>query len=176
LVVRRLLSGTEVRAGESHGDGQASLSIAGAEGLLVSYAHCCYPIPGDTIMAYLSSGRGIVIHRDGCANVEDYHRHPENWLPIDWQPQPGRLFLSELRVQSVNRMGTLAALSAAISATQTNINRVSVETHDADSSNMVFALEVRDRQHLSRIVRILRRMPDVLRVTRTIAAPHRKRE
>jgi GTP pyrophosphokinase len=176
LVARRLLQGTDAHVGESTGGSQSSLSIAGAEGLLISYAHCCYPIPGDSIMAFLSSGRGVVIHREGCANVEDYHRHPENWLPVDWQTSAGRLFLSELRVQSANRMGTLAALSAAISATQTNINRVSVETHDADTSDMVFVLEVRDRQHLARIVRILRRMPDVMRVTRTIAAPHRKRE
>jgi len=174
LVARRLLSGGETQVGATSGN--ASLSIAGAEGLLVSYAHCCYPIPGDPIMAFLSSGRGVVIHREGCANVEDYNRHPQNWLPVDWQTPAGRLFLSELRVHSANRMGALAALSAAITATQTNINRVSVETHDAETSDMVFVLEVSDRQHLARIVRILRRMPDVMRVTRTIAAPHRKRE
>ena len=127
-------------------------------------------------MAFLSSGRGVVIHRESCGNVEDFHRHPENWLPVDWQPSTGRLFLSELRVQSANRMGTLAALSAAIAATQTNINHVTVETHDAETSDMVFVLEVRDRQHLAKIVRILHRMPDVLRVTRTIAATQRKKE
>ena len=174
LVARRLLPAD--RQHSEQAGHSTSLGIAGAEGLLVSYAHCCYPIPGDSIMAFLSAGRGVVIHRDGCANVEDYHRHPENWLPVDWQVPAGKLFLSELRVQSVNRMGMLAALSAAIAATQTNINRVSVETHDADTSDMVFVLEVRDRQHLSRIVRILRGMPDVLRVTRTIATPNRKRE
>ncbi len=176
LVARRLLSSAGIRTGEIADSGRPALSIAGAEGLLITYAHCCYPIPGDSIMAFLSSGRGVVIHRESCGNVEDFHRHPENWLPVDWQPSTGRLFLSELRVQSTNRMGTLAALSAAIAATQTNINHVTVETHDTETSDMVFVLEVRDRQHLAKIVRILHRMPDVLRVTRTIAATQRKKE
>jgi GTP diphosphokinase / guanosine-3',5'-bis(diphosphate) 3'-diphosphatase len=174
LVARRLMPG-EAPQNEEAGNSQA-LNIAGAEGLLISYAHCCYPIPGDTIMAFLSSGRGIVIHRDNCTNVEDYHRHPENWLPVDWQPAAGRFFLSELRVHAVNRLGLLAALSAAVAATQTNIHHMTVETRDPDSSEITFVLEVHDRQHLARIVRMLRRMADVQRVARTIAAPHRKRD
>jgi RelA/SpoT family (p)ppGpp synthetase len=174
LVARRLLplDGTQ----NSAADNPAALNIAGAEGLLVSYAHCCYPIPGDTIMAYLSAGRGVVIHRDGCGNALEYHKQPENWLPVSWQPSSGRFFLTELRVQTANRMGMLAALSAAIAATETNINHVTVETRDADISDMVFVLEVRDRQHLSRIVRVLRRMADVQRVTRTIAMNAHNRE
>jgi GTP pyrophosphokinase len=174
LVARRLLPVDSAQS--SAADGTATLNIAGAEGLLVSYAHCCYPIPGDTIMAYLSAGRGIIIHRDGCGNAEEYHKQPESWLPVSWQQSSGKYFLSELRVQTVNRMGMLAALSAAIAATETNINHVSVETRDADISDMVFVLEVRDRQQLSRIVRVLRRMADVQRVTRTIAVNAHKRE
>jgi GTP pyrophosphokinase len=174
LVARRLLPVDS--ALNSKGEHASTLNIAGAEGLLVSYAHCCYPIPGDTIMAYLSAGRGIVIHRDGCGNVEDYHKQPESWLPVSWQPSAGKFFLSELRVQTANRMGMLAALSAAIAATETNINHVTVESRDADISDMVFVLEVRDRQHLSLIVRVLRRMADVQRVTRTIARNAHKRE
>jgi (p)ppGpp synthase/HD superfamily hydrolase len=174
LVARRLLP-EERHPGDEHGK-SAALNIAGAEGLLVSYAHCCYPIPGDAIMAFLSAGRGIVIHREGCANVEDYNRHPENWLPVEWQQAAGRFFSSELRVQTTNRMGILAALSAAIAGTQTNISHVRVEAQDSETSDMAFVLEVHDRQHLARIVRILRRMADVQRVTRTIAGTQHKRE
>jgi GTP diphosphokinase / guanosine-3',5'-bis(diphosphate) 3'-diphosphatase len=174
LVARRLLPVDTTQS--SAADSATALNIAGAEGLLVSYAHCCYAIPGDSIMAYLSAGRGIVIHRDGCGNAEEYHKQPENWLPVSWQTSAGKYFLSELRVQTANRMGMLAALSAAIAATETNINHVTVETRDADISDMVFVLEVRDRQHLSRIVRVLRRMADVQRVTRTIAINAHKRE
>jgi GTP pyrophosphokinase len=174
LIARRLLPGQSAPAGTPSAQAGA-LAIAGTEGLLVSYAHCCYPIPGDSILAFLSAGRGIVIHRDGCANAEDYHKHPEKWLPVDWQHSAGRLFQSELRVQTINRMGVLAALSATIAGSQTNISEVSVQAQNSDSSDMIFVLEVRDRQHLARVVRLLRRMSDVLRVTRTIASHGRNR-
>ena len=151
----------------------APLAVAGTEGLLVSYAHCCYPLPHEPILAFLSTGRGIVIHRDTCANVENYHKHPEKWLPVSWQHKIAREFLAEIRIETVNHMGVLAALSAAIANTQTNVNHVTIEQRDAETSVIVFVLEVVDRKHLARVMRVVRRMPDVLRVTRTIAATRR---
>ncbi len=145
------------------------LAIAGTEGLLVSYAHCCYPLPNDPILAFMSTGRGIVIHRETCSNVEDYRKHPEKWLPVSWQHKPGRLFLSEIRIETVNKMGVLAAVSAAIAGTHTNVIHVTIETRDAETSAQVFVLEVADRKHLARVMRVVRHMPDVLRTTRTIS-------
>jgi GTP diphosphokinase / guanosine-3',5'-bis(diphosphate) 3'-diphosphatase len=167
LVARRLLP-----AGAHDGAGGAPLPlpIAGAEGLLVTSARCCYPIPNDPIIAFLSSGRGIVIHRENCVNVEDYRKHPEKWLPVTWQSAPDRHFSSEIRVDAANRTGVLAAVAAAIASTDTNIDHVSVETRDENTSVLVFEIKVKNRKHLARIVRIIRRMPDVLRVTRTLAA------
>ncbi|MGQ0833621.1 MAG: RelA/SpoT family protein [Gammaproteobacteria bacterium] len=171
LVARRLLpSGPEDASGQP-----APLAVAGTEGLLVTYARCCFPIPYDPIFAFLSAGRGIVIHRENCVNVEDYRKHPEKWLPVAWQTGPDRFFSSEIRVEVANRMGVLAAVAAAISSTETNIDHVSVEERDSDTSALVFELKVRDRKHLARIVRVIRRMSEVLRVTRTIAAHSRKR-
>jgi (p)ppGpp synthase/HD superfamily hydrolase len=155
------------------GGGAAPLAVAGTEGLLVSYAHCCYPLPHEPIMAFLSTGRGIVIHREACANVEDYHKHPEKWLPVSWQHKIARQFLAEVRIETVNRMGVLAALSAAIANAQTNINHVTIEQRDAEISVIVFVLEVIDRKHLARVLRVVRRMPDVMRVLRTIAGNRR---
>ena len=106
------------------------LAIAGAEGLLVTSARCCFPIPDDPIFAFLSSGRGIVIHRENCVNVEDYRKHPEKWLPVTWQSAPDRHFSSEIRIDAANRTGVLAAVAAAIASTDTNIDHVSVETRD----------------------------------------------
>jgi GTP diphosphokinase / guanosine-3',5'-bis(diphosphate) 3'-diphosphatase len=150
------------------------LAIAGAEGLLVTYARCCFPIPYDPIFAFLSAGRGIVIHRDSCVNVEDYSKHPEKWLPVTWQTAPDRSFTSEIRVDVVNRTGVLAAVAAAISSTDTNIDHVSVDERESDTSTLVFEIRVRDRKHLARIMRMTRRMADVQRVTRTIAAHSRE--
>ncbi|MBV9620125.1 MAG: bifunctional (p)ppGpp synthetase/guanosine-3',5'-bis(diphosphate) 3'-pyrophosphohydrolase [Gammaproteobacteria bacterium] len=167
LVARRLLPSS------THGPGSAALAplaIAGTEGLLVAYARCCFPIPYDPIFAFLSAGRGVVIHRENCVNVEDYRKHPENWLPVSWQTAPDRLFSSELRIYVVNRTGVLAAVAAAIASTETNIDHVSIDEQDSDTAVLTFELRVRDRRHLARLVRVIRRMPDVTRVARTLAA------
>ncbi|HTD11078.1 MAG TPA: bifunctional (p)ppGpp synthetase/guanosine-3',5'-bis(diphosphate) 3'-pyrophosphohydrolase, partial [Steroidobacteraceae bacterium] len=166
LLARRLLP-SAVADGTA---GPAPLAIAGTEGLLVTYARCCFPIPYDPIFAFLSAGRGIVIHRENCVNVEDYRKHPENWLPVGWQTAPDRLFNSEIRVFVVNRTGVLAAIAAAIAGTETNIGHVSIDEQDSGAAMLTFELRVRDRRHLARVVRVIRRMPDVSRVTRTIAA------
>jgi len=166
LVARRLLPA----APAGSGTGLAPLAIAGTEGLLVTYARCCFPIPYDAIFAFLSAGRGVVIHRENCVNVEDYRKHPEKWLPVSWQTAPDRLFSSEIRVYVVNRTGVLAAVAAAIASTETNIDHVSIDEQDSDTAVLTFELRVRDRRHLARLVRLIRRMPDVTRVSRTIAA------
>jgi (p)ppGpp synthase/HD superfamily hydrolase len=110
------------------------------------------------------------VHRETCANVADYRKQPDKWLPVTWQNKPGRLFLAEIRIDIVNRMGMLAALSAAIAATNTNVNHVTIDQRDSETQVLIFIVEVSDREHLARIMRILRRMPDVLRVVRAIAS------
>jgi (p)ppGpp synthase/HD superfamily hydrolase len=148
----------------------APLAIAGTEGLLVSYARCCFPLPNDPVFAFLSAGRGVIIHRERCVNVEDYRKHPEKWLPVSWRQAPERLFNSEIRIYVVNHTGVLAAVAAAIASTETNIHHVSIEEQEGDASILTFELKVRDRKHLARAMRVIRRMPDVTRVIRTIAA------
>jgi GTP pyrophosphokinase len=169
LVARRLLPGSG-SPGEDGPGVPAPLAIAGTEGLLVTYARCCFPVPDDAIFAFLSSGRGVVIHRESCLNVEDYRKHPEKWLPVSWQAAPERLFSSQIRVYVVNRTGVLAAVAAAISSTETPIERVSIEEGDTDNAVLTFELKIRDRHQLERIVRLIRRMPDVTRLVRTIAS------
>ena len=153
----------------------APLAIAGTEGLLVTYARCCFPIPYDPIFAFLSAGRGVVIHRENCVNVEDYRKHPEKWLPVSWQTAPDRMFSSEIRIYVVNRTGVLAAVAAAIASSDSSIDHVSIDEHDSDTSVLTFELKVRDRKHLARIVRVIHRMPDIVRVSRSIAA-HKREE
>lgn len=170
LVARRLLPSAAAANGTG---GPIPLAIAGTEGLLVTYARCCFPIPYDPIFAFLSAGRGVVIHRENCVNVEDYRKHPENWLPVSWQSAPDRLFSSEIRVYVVNRTGVLAAVAAAIASTETNIDHVSIDEQEVDTAVLTFELRVRDRRHLAKLVRVVRRMSDVTRVTRTIAAHSR---
>jgi len=158
------------------GDGEASLSsgplmIAGTEGLLVNYARCCFPIPNDPIMAYLSAGRGVMIHRQNCGNLAEYRKQPDKWLSVAWEPEAtrGRLFSSEIQLDINNRVGVLAAVASSIAGTETNIDQVSLEERDVNSSALRFQLQVRDRKHLAKVIRTIRRMPDVQRVFRTLA-------
>ena len=142
------------------------LDIAGTEGLLVTYAGCCHPIPGDDIVGFMSSGRGVVIHRSACHNVADYRKHPAKWIPVDWRRGIKGEFQSEIQVKTLNRVGLLAEVAGRISATLSNIDQLNVETDD-DESILLFRLNVRDRRHLAQVIRSIRTNPGVVRVSRT---------
>ena len=166
FVARRLLPAD---AGDGVAGGGGALAIAGTEGLVVTYARCCFPIPNDPVLANLSSGRGVVIHREACGNLASFRKQPEKWVPVTWQASADRLFHVEIKVEVTNRMGVLAQVAAAISETRSNIDRVSVVERDSDSSTLIFELLVHDRRHLARVIRAIRGMPEVLRVLRTLA-------
>jgi RelA/SpoT family (p)ppGpp synthetase len=166
FIARRLLPpDTEAVAEGSAGP----LAIAGTEGLVVSYARCCFPIPNDPILASLSSGRGVVIHREVCGNLASFRKQPEKWIPVTWQPATDRLFHVEIRADVTNRMGVLASVASAIAGTQTNIDRVSVVERDTDTSTLIFELLVQDRKQLANVIRAVRGMPEVLKVARSLA-------
>ncbi len=146
------------------------LAIAGTEGLLVSYARCCFPIPNDPILASLSAGRGVVIHREACGNLASFRKQPEKWIPVAWgPPDPDSLFHVEIRADVTNRMGVLASVASAIARTQTNIDRVSVVERDTDTSTLIFELLVHDRKQLASVIRAVRGMSEVLKVARSLA-------
>lgn len=142
------------------------LDIAGTEGLVVSYARCCFPIPGDDIVGFMSSGRGIVIHRSTCPNVAEHRRQPAKWIPVDWKRNVKGEFQSEIQVRSLNRVGVLAEVAGRISGNQSNIDHVSVDT-DEDASTQLFRLKVRDRKHLDQVMHSIQGVDDVVRVSRT---------
>jgi guanosine-3',5'-bis(diphosphate) 3'-pyrophosphohydrolase len=168
LVARRLQPMQESGdGGAAHSGGP--LMIAGTEGLLVTYARCCFPIPNDPIMAYLSAGRGVMIHRQKCGNLAEYRKQPDKWLSVAWEGTHGRLFSSEIQLEINNRVGVLAAVASSIAGTETNIDQVSLEEREVNSSSLKFQIQVRDRKHLARVIKTIRGMPDVLRVFRTLA-------
>ncbi len=166
LVARRLQPAKD-EADQPHASGP--LMIAGTEGLLVTYAHCCFPIPNDPIMAYLSTGRGVMIHRQNCGNLAEYRKHQEQWLAVAWESTHERAFCSEIQLEINNRVGVLAAVASSIAGTETNIDQVQLEERDVSNSWLRIQLQVRDRRHLAEVIRTIRRMPDVQRVFRTLA-------
>jgi RelA/SpoT family (p)ppGpp synthetase len=167
FIARRLLPDDAEAAPEAAVAGP--LAIAGTEGLVVTFARCCFPIPNDPILANLSSGRGVVIHREACGNLSTFRKQPEKWISVAWRPAVDRLFHVEIKAEVTNRMGVLAQVAAAISGTQTNIDRVSLVERDSDSSTLTFELLVQDRRHLARVIRAVRGMPEVMKLTRTLA-------
>jgi len=147
----------------------ASLVIAGTEGMVVSYARCCHPIPGDDVMGYLSSGRGIVIHRNNCGNLSNFRKQPEKWIAVSWEKDIDLDFNSQIHVETLNKPGVLAEVAATIGDGGSNIEQVSVLGRHEDCSVLAFMIQVRDRIHLAQIMRSVRNMPNVIRVIRDCA-------
>jgi len=145
---------------------QPALSIKGTEGMVMSYAKCCYPIPGDPIVGFVSSGRGIVIHRDSCKNLTDVRNHPEKCIDVQWEPDTDSEFPVEIRVDVINSLGVLATLATAISDQGANINNVDIEDRDGRISSLGFVITVRGRQHLATIMRHVRALEQVTRIRR----------
>ena len=144
----------------------ASLVIAGTEGVVVGYANCCHPIPGDDVMGYLSSGRGVVIHRNSCGNLINFRKQPEKWIAVSWEEDIDRDFSSQIQVEALNKTGLLAEVAATIADSDSNIEQVAVVDRHEDGTVLTFLLQVKDRTHLARIMRNIKQMPGVLRVLR----------
>jgi len=166
LTARYLVGVNEEGESESS---SASLVIAGTEGMVVSYARCCYPIPGDDVMGYLSSGRGVVIHRNNCGNLAIFRKQPEKWISVSWEKDVDLLFSSQITVETLNKPGALAEVATTIADCGSNIEQVSVLGRHEDCSVLSFLLQVRDRNHLAKIMREVRKMPNVIRVERDCA-------
>ncbi len=143
------------------------LAIRGSEGMVVTYARCCHPIPGDPILGFLSAGRGIVIHTDNCKNVAEFRKRPEKWVDVEWGGSIEAEFPVEVRVDVVNQRGVLASVAATVAGMGSNIENVRMEERDGMTSAMTLLIDVRDRRHLARIMRRIRAMESVMRITRT---------
>jgi guanosine-3',5'-bis(diphosphate) 3'-pyrophosphohydrolase len=168
LVARRLL---EEQAGEGERDHETDvhphrLSIKGTEGMVVAYARCCRPIPGDAIAGVFSPGKGIVVHRQECRNLGDFHRQRDKWLDVEWDSSEGTDFSTEIRVEVGNRPGALATVAAAIAEQGSNIENVQSREKDGLTSTLDFLITVHSRAHLARIMRRLRQIPLVVRISR----------
>lgn len=144
---------------------QSSLVIQGTEGMVMTYGNCCNPIPGDNVMGYMSSGRGVVVHRDNCRNLKTFRKHPTKWLSVRWKENIDREFSSQIHVETENKTGVLAEVASTIADSNSNIESVTVSGHE-DHSDLIFTLSVKDRVHLANIMRNIRKMRSVHRISR----------
>ena len=163
----RILVGAS--AEEEKKEKAAALVIAGTEGMVVTYAKCCHPIPGDPVMGYLTAGRGVVIHRNQCGNLSNFRKQPEKWISVSWEKEIDRDFPCLVHIDTRNKPGVLAEVAATIADCKSNIEQVAVLGRHEDCSVLSFLLLVKDRAHLAQIMRSVRKMKNVIRVNRECA-------
>ena len=168
VVARRLLRTTEREEARSGNAGKpASVVIRGTEGMAVQLAGCCRPIPGDDIVGSMKKGQGLVVHIADCRHaVRSRRNEPEQWLDVEWDRKTSRLFHAALRVTVTNQRGVLAKVASEIAGAGSNIDSISMEEDRALFAPMLFVLEVANRQHLARVMRALRRLPEVEKLVR----------
>uniref|UniRef100_UPI0005C8B397 RelA/SpoT family protein n=1 Tax=Methylophaga nitratireducenticrescens TaxID=754476 RepID=UPI0005C8B397 len=143
-----------------------ALLIAGTEGMVVNFARCCHPIPGDPIHGFVSAGRGIIIHQRSCKNTTHLREQNEKWLDVAWAKEINRDFPVDLMMHLRNQRGALATIASVISEAESNIDNVIVDERDGGYTNLRLTIEVTNRQHLARIIRRLRQLEMVERINR----------
>jgi (p)ppGpp synthase/HD superfamily hydrolase len=164
VVARRLLKKADAREDQIP---PGSVTIRGTEGVAVQLATCCRPIPGDAIVGSIKKGQGLVVHASECgAIVRSRKNEPEQWIDVEWDPRTARLFQAAINVTVTNQRGVLAKVASEIAEAGSNIDSINMEEDRAVFTTMHFVLEVANRQHLARVMRALRRLPEVQKLAR----------
>ena len=168
VIARRLLRHAESTRDDDKALRDAgSVLIRGTEGMAVQLASCCRPIPGDSIVGSIKKGQGLVVHQADCRqSLRSRSSHPEQWIDVVWDPAPSRLFQAAIRVTVTNQRGVLAKVASRIADADSNIDSISMDDDRRLYTSMLLVLEVSDRQHLARVMRAIRRVPDVNRIAR----------
>jgi guanosine-3',5'-bis(diphosphate) 3'-pyrophosphohydrolase len=143
-----------------------ALTIAGSEDTAVSFGACCQPVPGDKIMAFVSTDRGVVVHQVGCRNVREFRKHPDRCVDVAWAPITQGMFPVAVRIIARNAPGVLANISASIGEAGSNIETVAQHESNPEQATLLFTISVKDRDHLARVIRRLKRNSFVVRVNR----------
>ena len=140
--------------------------IDASDGLLLHYARCCHPIPGDPILGHISPGKGIVIHLESCRNLKEIRSNPEKCMSLNWSPVVRGEFAVEIKVEVTPERGFIAALASRMTEKDATIERISVNEKDAFTSIVDVVLTVRNRIHLADILRRARSLKLVHRIYR----------
>ena len=165
VIARRLISSGDTLSVEKKPLG--SITIRGTEGLAVQFAKCCRPIPGDPILGVINKGKGLIIHAHDCPAIAQFRADPDKWVDVEWDPETKKLFDVNIKLVVANQRGVLAKVAAAIANENANIENVNMEEEDGSAyTAMNFTLQVENRDHLARLMRGVRQIPEVARITR----------
>ena len=167
VVARRLLGQLDEIPAERN-KAVKKMPIRGADDMLLNFANCCRPIPGDPIVAHISPGKGLVVHLESCKNIRGYAKEPDKYLPVQWDLEQDFdfEFKTEIGIEIVNHQGALAELANVIAATGANIHSISTEEKDGRVYVVELLITTKSRIHLANIMRKIRVTPNVLKVYR----------
>ncbi|AVI61961.1 bifunctional GTP diphosphokinase/guanosine-3',5'-bis(diphosphate) 3'-diphosphatase [Halomonas sp. GFAJ-1] len=140
--------------------------ISGSEGMVINFARCCHPLPGDPVVGHLSVGKGLVVHRSECKNLTDLKSDPEKLFTLEWSETIEDDFPVALRIEIESRRGLVAELAGLVTDADANIERIGIEERDARLSTINLTLSVKGRVHLARIIKRIRNLPNVGKITR----------
>ena len=144
----------------------AAIVVRGSEGMAVQFSKCCGPIPGDPILGFIKKGQGLVVHTQDCPTARRARSDPEKWVDVTWDPDTDRMFDVSIRVVVLDQRGVLAKVAAAIAGAGCNIVNVSVDSDRSMYATNSFTVQVSNRMHLARMMRAIRRVQEVVRITR----------
>ena len=162
VVAKRLASPAESISPEQKA---GPITILGTEGITVQFAKCCRPIPGDAIIGVIKKDSGLTVHAHDCTNVTSSHKNPENYLDVTWGKEITRTFEAGIKVTALNKQGVLARVAAVIAKAESNIDDIAMQSED-DFMHMRFILQVNNRHHLAQVMRSLRHLREVEKISR----------
>ncbi len=164
LAARQILQTAGIRMKEN----EQPMVVSGTEGVLVHFARCCYPVPGDPIIGLQSAERGVVIHRESCHNSARHRDHPERYMSMVWAESIDREFPVEIKVELESHRSMIAVLAARINSADGSIDKISVEHQNPRTTTVNIVVGVNSRVHLARLIKRLRSVPEVIRVQREL--------
>ncbi|HET7276326.1 MAG TPA: bifunctional (p)ppGpp synthetase/guanosine-3',5'-bis(diphosphate) 3'-pyrophosphohydrolase [Longimicrobiaceae bacterium] len=139
--------------------------IQGMENLMVRYSQCCQPVPGDKVIGYITRGRGVSIHRVDCPNVLNLSEHPERRVEIEWEAEAGERFFVRIEMEGTDRRGLFAEIANTVTQTNTNIRSANIVSEEMGMRGD-FVIEVENLEHLTKVMKAIRRVKGVLNVER----------
>ncbi|MDE2585026.1 MAG: bifunctional (p)ppGpp synthetase/guanosine-3',5'-bis(diphosphate) 3'-pyrophosphohydrolase, partial [Betaproteobacteria bacterium] len=165
VVARRLLAHEVTPQAENVMPG--SVVIRGTEGIAIQLARCCRPIPGDPIIGSIKKGQGLVVHTHDCLVIrKSRNNEPQKWIDVEWEPEPGKLFDVDIRIEARNVRGVLAKVATEIADAGSNIENVAMDDEPGFYTTLHFTVQVANRAHLANVMRALRHIPEVVRIGR----------
>lgn len=170
VIARQLAKLNEGDGNKSDSGSSGVITLLGTEGMAVQYAKCCRPIPGDPIIGVIKSGQGLIVHTHDCPSLRKGRNSSEEWMDVVWDKSINKLFEVSIKLVVANQRGVLAKVAASIADAESNIENVHF-TSEGEYTALYFTLQVSNRLHLASVLRGLRKIPEVIRISRVKNIP-----